>query len=128
MVKVNNKKTIVRKILLFIMLLIIAFSYAKVNAEDYNRFLVNDLDKDGGIGDKTKDLGNMVIGILQVVGTAAAIIMLVFVAIKYMSAAPDERANMKKGLTVYVVGAIMVFAATNIVAILQTTVTELNNK
>ena len=50
---------------------------------------------------------------------AVAIIMLVVMAIKYISAAPSEKAELKKSATVYVVGAIVLFAATGILQVVK---------
>ena len=48
-----------------------------------------------------------------------AITMLVLVAIKYMTAAPGEKADIKKHAVIYVVGAIVMFASTGILGIIQ---------
>lgn len=48
-----------------------------------------------------------------------AIIMLVVMAIKYISAAPNEKAELKKGITIYVVGAIVLFAAAGILQVIK---------
>ncbi len=44
--------------------------------------------------------------------------MLVYVAIKYMSAAPSEKAEFKKSATAYIVGAVVLFAASNILGVI----------
>lgn len=59
------------------------------------------------------------ITIVQVVGTGVAIIMLVVLAIKYISAAPSDKAEIKKHAVVYVVGAIVLFAASGILGIIK---------
>lgn len=48
-----------------------------------------------------------------------AIIMLIVMAIKYISAAPSEKAEIKKGVTIYIVGAIVLFAASGILGIIK---------
>lgn len=60
-----------------------------------------------------------IINIAQVVGMGVAIIMLVVMAIKYISAAPSEKAELKKSMVIYVVGALVLFAATAILQILK---------
>ena len=60
-----------------------------------------------------------IINLVQVVGMGVAIIMLVVLAIKYISAAPSEKAEIKKSATVYIVGAIVLFAATGILQIVK---------
>ena len=48
-----------------------------------------------------------------------AIIMLIVLAIKYISAAPGDKAEIKKHAVVYVVGAVVLFAATGILQIIK---------
>lgn len=59
------------------------------------------------------------ISLIQVVGMGVAIIMLIYMAIKYISAAPSEKAELKKGITIYVVGAIVLFAASGILQVIK---------
>ena len=58
------------------------------------------------------------ITVIRVVGTGISIIMLTYVAIKYMTAAPSEKADFKKSATAFVVGAIVLFATTNILGVI----------
>ena len=60
-----------------------------------------------------------IINIIQIIGTGVAIIMLIVLAIKYISAAPGDKADIKKHAVVYVVGAIVLFAATGILQIIK---------
>lgn len=65
------------------------------------------------------NLFNNIIGIVQIVGTGIAVIMLLVLAIKYLIAAPSEKADIKKGALMYVVAAVILFAAVNIIAVIQ---------
>ena len=47
-----------------------------------------------------------------------AITMLLVLAMKYMSAAPSEKADIKKHAVVYVVGAVVMFAASGLLTII----------
>ena len=73
----------------------------------------------GDAADTVKDASGSIIGIVQVVGTAIAVIMLVVLGIKYVVAAPSEKADIKKSAVIYVVAAIFLFAAVNILAIIR---------
>ena len=64
--------------------------------------------------------GGNILGIAQIVGVGVATIMLVVLAIKYMSSSPSDKAEIKKHAVVYVVGAILIYAASGVLAILQT--------
>ena len=59
------------------------------------------------------------INIIQVVGMGVAVIMLVVMAIKYVSAAPSEKAELKKSIMIYVVGAVVLFAASGILQVIK---------
>lgn len=52
-----------------------------------------------------RNMVRTVIGIAQVIAIGVAVIMLMVLAIKYMSAAPGDKAEIKKHAVVYVVGA-----------------------
>ena len=73
---------------------------------------------DGGVIQSTQSIVGTAINIIRIVGTGIAIIMLTYVAIKYMSAAPSEKAEFKKSAMALIVGAIVLFAATNILSII----------
>ena len=57
-------------------------------------------------------LAGNVISILTTVGIAVAIIILLILGIKYMMGSASEKAEYKKTMIPYLVGAVLVFAAT----------------
>lgn len=57
--------------------------------------------------------------IAQIIAAGVAVIMLLVLAMKYMSAAPSEKAEIKKHAVIYVVGAIVMFAVTGILQIIK---------
>lgn len=65
-----------------------------------------------------------VLGVVQVIGVAIAVIMLIVLAIKYISSAPGERAEIKKHAVVYIVGAVVLFGATGLLQIIKTFASE----
>ena len=62
-----------------------------------------------------QNVGNNILGIIQVVGTIIAIGILMVLGIKYMMGSAEEKAEYKKTMIPYIVGAILIFAATFIV-------------
>ena len=56
-------------------------------------------------------VGNSVIGILQVVGIVLSVIVLIVLGIKYMMGSAEEKAEYKKTMMPYIVGAALIFAA-----------------
>ena len=72
-----------------------------------------------GASESSQNIIGALINIVQIIGTGVAIIMLIVLAIKYISAAPGDKADIKKHAVVYVVGAIVLFAATGILQIIK---------
>ena len=64
--------------------------------------------------DSVRNIGGRIIGIVQVVGNIVAIAMLIVLGIKYMMGSAEERAEYKKTLFPYFIGAILIFAAANL--------------
>lgn len=65
------------------------------------------------------NMAGAIISMAKVICAGVAIIMITVIAMKYMLAAPSEKADIKKHAVVYVVGAIVMFAATAILQIIQ---------
>lgn len=57
--------------------------------------------------------------IARIVAVGIALIMLAVLGIKYMSSAPGEKAEIKKYAVVYIVGAVVLFAASGILGIIK---------
>ncbi len=74
---------------------------------------------DQDVTSATRNVMGTVINTIKIVGTGVAIIMITYVAIKYMSAAPSEKAEFKKSAVAYIVGAIVLFAASNILSVIN---------
>ena len=85
-----------------------------VLAVDPNTVL-NGLDGNGNV--QTNDLtkvGNNIVTIIQVVGIVIAVIVLLVIGIKYMMGSASEKAEYKKTMIPYLVGAILIFGASAI--------------
>ena len=105
--------------------LLIASLVSVVNAETISFGSINETT----VTEKAKDttgaassLNRIIVSaitIVQVVGVGVAIIMLIVLAIKYISAAPGDKADIKKHAVVYVVGAVVLFAASGILGIVK---------
>ena len=54
---------------------------------------------------------NNIVGIVQVICYATAVIMLIYLGVKFITASPEAKADIKKSAIMYVIGAIIVFAA-----------------
>lgn len=54
------------------------------------------------------------------IGVGVAVILLIVVAIKYMSAAPSDKAEIKKHIVVYVIGAVLLICASGVLQLIKT--------
>ena len=58
---------------------------------------------------------NMILGVVQVIGYSAAVIILAWLGVKYIMASPEGKAEIKKQAFAYLLGALLLFAAGTIV-------------
>lgn len=65
------------------------------------------------------DLANAVLGIIQYVSAGAAVVATLVLAMRYMYSAPDEKAEIKKKMIPFVIGAVLVFGAVTLVKLLE---------
>lgn len=65
------------------------------------------------------NIAGQVLNIVQIVGVAVATIMLTVLGIKYVSASPNEKAEYKKGMTIYVIGAVLLFGASMLIGVIR---------
>lgn len=68
-------------------------------------------------GGKLGKIINSIIGFIQVAGTGIAMIMVTILGIKYIMAAPSDKADVKKQIAPMVIGALILFGAVNLVNI-----------
>lgn len=65
-----------------------------------------------------ENIGNTIVGVIRTVGSLASVAVLIMVGIKYMAGSVEEKAEYKKSMIRYVMGAVFVFGITNILAII----------
>lgn len=64
-----------------------------------------------------------ILDVVRLVGAAVAVLMLMIIAAKYMVASSGDRADIKKYALNYVIGAVILFAASSILTIIRDTIT-----
>lgn len=62
--------------------------------------------------------GAIVLGYIRVVGTFISVGVLMFLGIKYMTASASEKADVKKSIIPYIIGATVLLLASNIVPLI----------
>ena len=80
-------------------------------------FGVDDLPGNPNGTDGISNVGNGVVRILTTIGIIVSVATLVVIGIKYMMGSTEEKAEYKKSLLPYVIGAGLVFAASTIAQI-----------
>ena len=63
-------------------------------------------------------IGQKIIGMVQAIGSIASVLVLVILGIKYMMGSAEEKAEYKKTMIPYLIGAILVFAAANLASMI----------
>lgn len=100
-----KKKIIVSLLLILTLLSFSILSYG---------FSVEDLKGDYKEVETIKTAGNNVVKIISAVGVVVSVVALMLLGIKYMMGSVEEKAEYKKTLMPYVIGACLVFGASTI--------------
>lgn len=108
------KKNLLRLLSILLTILMICSFIVTVNAQKVAGIDLTPNTTGSAAGVAT-NIGNQVLGVIQVAGTAIAVGMLLMLAIKYMKAAPDEKANIKQSSVIYIIGAVILFSAVTLV-------------
>lgn len=117
-------KKLMKNCIVIVLLLTIVLSIGYVvNAADGSDIIgrIDKVDKKTDQS-KAKESSENIVGslldIMRSVAVGVALIMLVVLAVKYMSAAPGDKAEIKKHAVVYIVGAVILFGAAGIITII----------
>ncbi len=72
-------------------------------------------------------IAGTVIGTLQIIGVVIAVIILIVIGLKYMTGSIEEKAEYKKTMIPYVVGAILIFAASALANLIYDFATQIGS-
>lgn len=81
--------------------------------------------KDASNANGLAKIGNTIIGVLQIIGSILSVAVLAVMGIKYMIGSVEEKAEYKKSMGPYIIGAVMVFAITNLLSIVVNIATDI---
>ena len=116
------KKTTINRILKITTILVIAMMLVSTVSTVFAEGAAEVLGKlKGNTGATT---ANNIIGIVQVICYAAAVIMLVMLGVKFITASPEGKAEIKKSAIIYVIGAVIVFAAGTLLSVISSVSTN----
>ena len=105
------KNTKLNKALITVLCFAIAITMsATVLATSIGGVVINPV-KEGEGATSATNIGNKILGIIQVVGIILSVGCLMVLGIKYMMGSAEEKAEYKKTFIPYLVGALLLFAA-----------------
>ena len=110
------------KTILIFLVLIFIISMAKVYAFDINDFSPTIPEEP-----EIVNIGNVVVNVIKIIGSILSVIILITIGIKYMMGSVEEKAQYKKTLIPYVIGAFILFAGSNLASIIYNLTTEIIN-
>ena len=105
--------------ILVVSLMVLSLAAIPVFAQDFTDPKLVQADQDSKPAESVQTIGGKILGVVQLIGVSVAVIMLIVLAIKYISAAPNDKAEIKKHAVVYVVGAVVLFGAAGILEIIK---------
>lgn len=112
----KGKNKVIAVIIILIILSFMTVSYG---------FSVNELTGSQAQQPLMRTIGSNIFSIVTAVGTVISVVMLIILGIKYMMGSTAEKAEYKKTLLPYVIGATLLFAATNIAQLIYKLVIQL---
>ena len=113
-----KKQVKIISIILIVITILASFScvtFAKEKTTSVKTIIDNVGNPQYGETATIQDFGSRIVGVIQVVGIVIAVVVLMIVGIKYMMGSAEEKAEYKKVMVPYVIGAVLIFAATTIV-------------
>lgn len=117
-IKMKKAKKIIFMILICITLVVAIIPYHTLAFDTSGLGELNNYKGDGGKSEAFDAIINNVIKIIQVVASIISVAVLVALGIRYMAGGVEERANYKKTMLPYVVGAFLVFGISNFTAMI----------
>lgn len=76
----------------------------------------------GGNDGKAADIGRTIVGIIRAIGIAILTLTLTIIGIKYILASVEEKAQYKQAMIPYVIGAVLIFAGSQVTQIIYNAV------
>ena len=107
-------KKLVKIIPVMLLIIVLASAFVPVFAAD----ITNPSSLTGEGTDKFDKIGKQIIGMVQAIGSIVSVLILVILGIKYMMGSAEEKAEYKKTMIPYLIGAVLIFAASNIASMI----------
>lgn len=108
-----------KKIIILVIILIIALTSC-VLASDLTTGITINKTK----AKEAEEIGNVIFGIVRVIGIILSVVTLMLLGIKYMIGSVEEKAEYKKTFGIYIIGALMVFAISTFIDVIYKFIKE----
>lgn len=118
-----------KKTMKIVSILLIALMMIAIATPVFAEFRPKEVDANVDVqgAEKVKEVGNSITSIIRIVGTIIAVAILIVLGIKYMMGSAEEKAEYKKTLFPYIVGAVLIFAASNLADVVYSWATSVAN-
>ncbi len=113
----NSINILIILILLCILVILPSVAYASNGTFDASTYQPSSTTDATGAS-KIQDLGNVIISVIRTVGTIISVAILSIIGIKYMTGSVEEKAEYKKTMLPYVIGAVILFGITSFIGII----------
>ena len=107
-----SKKTM--KIIVFMAIILCVVAVATLVSADPGFTAESITGTNSSASGDIQELGNRVVGVLQAIGIVVSVVVVIVLGIKYMMGSVEEKAEYKKTMMPYLIGAALIFAASTI--------------
>lgn len=107
-----SKKTI--KIITFMAIILCIVSVASLVSAAAGFTAANLTGTASNASGQIQSIGNQIIGVVQGIGIVVSVVVVIVLGIKYMMGSVEEKAEYKKTMMPYLIGAALIFAASTI--------------
>ena len=122
-----KKKTLKILTVLFIVSIMLLVFTTIVRASDTEELLGGIQSNTQGSTSQSQQIGGLIVGIVQTIGTIVAVVVVAVLGIKYMTGSTEEKAEYKKTMLPYLVGAIILFLGVTIVRVIYSFASQVNS-
>lgn len=120
------KKTVKVMSIILLAVMFLTVAATMVNAVDIAG-TINNVGNGTYSGTEVTNTGKKIVGIVQVVGVVVAVVVILVIGIKYLVGSAEQKAEYKKTMIPYIVGAVLVFAGSTIVNVIYNVTVSMTN-
>lgn len=120
------KKTVKVMSIILLAVMFLTVTATMVNAVNIAG-TISDVGNGTYTGTEVTTTGKKIVGIVQVVGVVVAVVVILVIGIKYLVGSAEQKAEYKKTMIPYIVGAVLVFAGSTIVNVIYNVTVSMTN-